>query len=68
MNRLHSCCTRGAAEGVDAWIYSSFSELNFQLSPAEIYLEERIDFLTSIPFYCMEERMEPGKLFFSVLL
>ena len=27
MNRLHSCCTRGAAEGVDAWISSPFSEI-----------------------------------------
>ena len=27
MNRLHSCCTRGGDEGVDAWISSPFSEL-----------------------------------------
>ena len=27
MNRLHSCCNRGAAEGVDARISSPFSEI-----------------------------------------
>ena len=27
VNRLYSCCTKGATLGVDGWIYSSFTEL-----------------------------------------
>ena len=42
--------------------------LNFQLRPAGVYLKEIINALTRVPFFCKEKRMEPGKLFLSVLL
>ena len=46
--------------GVDVRISSPFSEKNFQVRPAEIYLNEKINFLTRVQFYCMEKRMKLG--------
>ena len=35
-----------------------FQRYNFQLRPAGVYLWERINVLTRVQFYCMEERMK----------
>ena len=57
----------GATVGVNAWIYSSFSEIKLS-APSSWGILEGENALTRVPFYCKEERMDSRKLSLSVLL
>ena len=50
---------QGCSNGFDVWISSPFLE-TFQLRPAGVYLWERINVLTRVQFYCMEEKLKLG--------